>query len=238
MVREEDGSAAYILKRPNRDMPKPRSLEEVIGVYTGGPGGRHYGEPDHSPQKYLEFLDFIKSILVLSPNQRASAAQILYHPYVTGDPSSSSTQPRQELNQSHLYQSQVQQQQLHQYQMHSFQHPPYLMPHPTDLQQYQMQQLQLQQYQHHFNSQNNNLSNPLYFEQYYSLMHREQQEIIRQSNPMHAPDMYSIYGNPLPFAAFPSDLQRGRRHDASNAKVRSKSAPSSSNANGSSHASP
>lgn len=60
MVHEEDGSAAYILKRPNRDMPKPRSLEEVIGVYTGGPGGRHYGEPDHSPQKYLEFLDFIK----------------------------------------------------------------------------------------------------------------------------------------------------------------------------------
>ena len=46
MVREEDGSAAYILKRPNRDMPKPRSLEEVIGVYTGGPGGRHHGEPD------------------------------------------------------------------------------------------------------------------------------------------------------------------------------------------------
>lgn len=60
MVHEEDGSAAYILKRPNRDMPKPRSLEEVIGVYTGGPSGRHHGEPDHSPQKYLEFLDFIK----------------------------------------------------------------------------------------------------------------------------------------------------------------------------------
>lgn len=64
MVYEEDGSAAYILKRPNRDrdreMPKPRSLEEVIGVYKGGPGGRHLGEPEHTPQKYLEFLDFIK----------------------------------------------------------------------------------------------------------------------------------------------------------------------------------
>lgn len=192
----------------------------------------------------LTSMDFTsRSILVLSPNQRASAAQILFHPYVTGDPPSSSTQPHQEMNQSHLYQSQVQQQQLHQYQMHSFQHQPYLMPHPTDLQQYQMQQsqyqqLQLQQYQHHFSSQNNNLSNPLYYEQYYSLIH-QQQEIIRQSNPMHAPDMYSVYGNPHPFAAFPSDLQRGRRHmDASTAKVRSKSAPSSSNANGSSHASP
>lgn len=60
VVHEDDGSAFYVLKRPNRDGPKPRTLEEVLGVHTGGPGGRRAGEADHTPLKYLEFVDFVK----------------------------------------------------------------------------------------------------------------------------------------------------------------------------------
>lgn len=50
----------YVLKRPNRDMPAPRLLVDIIGVYTGGPGGRRAGEPNHGPQKYEEFLNFVQ----------------------------------------------------------------------------------------------------------------------------------------------------------------------------------
>lgn len=49
----------YVLKRPNRDMPAPRRLDEIIGVYSGGPGGRRAGEPNHGVPRYEEFLDFV-----------------------------------------------------------------------------------------------------------------------------------------------------------------------------------
>ena len=59
---DEEGSngAYFVLKRPNKDMPRPRSLAEVLGVHSGGPGGRRAGEPDHGEENYLEVLDFIK----------------------------------------------------------------------------------------------------------------------------------------------------------------------------------
>jgi hypothetical protein len=60
VVHEEDGSAYYVLKRPNKEGPRARTLEEILGVHTGGPSGRRAGEADHSPQKYTEFLDFVK----------------------------------------------------------------------------------------------------------------------------------------------------------------------------------
>ena len=50
----------YVLKRPRKDLPRPRSLAEIIGVHTGGPSGRRQGEFDHSTQRYLEFLDFVR----------------------------------------------------------------------------------------------------------------------------------------------------------------------------------
>lgn len=83
IVHEEDGQSYYVLKRPNKEMPKPRTLEEILGVYTGGPAGRRSDEPvEHSPEKYLEFLDFVKMMLVYSPSERASAADIMNHPYL------------------------------------------------------------------------------------------------------------------------------------------------------------
>jgi hypothetical protein len=59
IVYEEDNSACYVLKRPNRDMPPPRSLQEILGVYTGGPSGRRLGEVNHNSTRYEEFLDFV-----------------------------------------------------------------------------------------------------------------------------------------------------------------------------------
>ena len=50
----------FVLKRPNKDHPPPRKLQEIIGVYTGGPSGRRANEPGHAPVKYLEYLNFIE----------------------------------------------------------------------------------------------------------------------------------------------------------------------------------
>lgn len=60
IVYEEDRSACYVLKRPNKDMPAQRKLADILGVYSGGPGGRRANEPNHDPARYEEFLDFIK----------------------------------------------------------------------------------------------------------------------------------------------------------------------------------
>jgi dual specificity tyrosine-phosphorylation-regulated kinase 1 len=61
-VFDAEENVTYVLKRPNRDLPKPRSLSDIIGVYIGGPSKRRLGEPNHSPEHYEEFLDFIMSV--------------------------------------------------------------------------------------------------------------------------------------------------------------------------------
>lgn len=60
IISDPTDTSMYVLKRPGRDNPPPRTLEEIIGVYTGGPSGRRAGEPGHSIAKYEEFLDFVK----------------------------------------------------------------------------------------------------------------------------------------------------------------------------------
>lgn len=35
--------------------PATRRLHEILGVETGGPGGRRSGEPGHAPCDYLKF---------------------------------------------------------------------------------------------------------------------------------------------------------------------------------------
>jgi len=57
---DELESVYYVLKRPNKDGPRARSLMDIVGVHTSGPAGRRAGEPDHTVQKYQEFLDFVK----------------------------------------------------------------------------------------------------------------------------------------------------------------------------------
>eukprot|EP01031_Cornospumella_fuschlensis_P034545 gene34545-41826_t len=79
---DEKNNVLYVLKRPHRDMPKPRKLQDILGVYTGGPAGRRAGEPNHTVERYEEFLDFISHTLIYEPEKRASAAELGVHPYV------------------------------------------------------------------------------------------------------------------------------------------------------------
>jgi len=83
-IRErEDGSGYYILKRANRDTPPSRDLSEILGVYEGGPSGRRLGEPGHSEDVYLSFLDFISMMLRYLPRERVSAEEALSHIFIT-----------------------------------------------------------------------------------------------------------------------------------------------------------
>lgn len=60
VVYEEDNSAFFVLKRPSKEGPKPRSLREILGVSCGGPHGLRVNDPDHTPAKYEEFVDFVE----------------------------------------------------------------------------------------------------------------------------------------------------------------------------------
>jgi len=69
IVSSPDSTYSYVLKRPTTSKsgevvtPKAtRSLEEVLGVYTGGPSGFRAGESGHSEVDYLEFASFIRSV--------------------------------------------------------------------------------------------------------------------------------------------------------------------------------
>jgi hypothetical protein len=46
-------------KRRSSDY-KPRTLEEIVGVETSGPQGRRSGDPGHTRDMYVLFVDFIK----------------------------------------------------------------------------------------------------------------------------------------------------------------------------------
>ena len=83
-IRErDDGSGYYILKRANRDTPPPRTLMDILGVYEGGPSGRRLGEPGHSVDFYVSFLDFISKMLIYLPRERVSAEEALTHVFIT-----------------------------------------------------------------------------------------------------------------------------------------------------------
>jgi serine/threonine protein kinase len=46
---------------------RKRTLEEIIGVETGGPQGRRANDPGHTPEMYTMFADFIRSPVHPSP---------------------------------------------------------------------------------------------------------------------------------------------------------------------------
>lgn len=81
-VFDEAEGYCYVLKRPNKNLPKQRKLSDVIGVYTGGPNGRRAGDKDHEEERYLEFLDFVSKMLIYNPSERASPSEMLSHRYL------------------------------------------------------------------------------------------------------------------------------------------------------------
>ncbi|KAK6633592.1 hypothetical protein RUM44_004199 [Polyplax serrata] len=69
-----DGS--YVLKRPKDGKkyrsPGTRRLHDILGVDSGGPGGRRLGEPGHTVADYLKFKDLILRMLDFDPKTRVT----------------------------------------------------------------------------------------------------------------------------------------------------------------------
>uniref|UniRef100_H3B4P5 dual-specificity kinase n=3 Tax=Latimeria chalumnae TaxID=7897 RepID=H3B4P5_LATCH len=59
--------------------PGTRRLHEILGVETGGPGGRRAGEQGHSPSDYLKFKDLIFRMLDFDPKTRITPFYALQH---------------------------------------------------------------------------------------------------------------------------------------------------------------
>ncbi|XP_039626620.1 dual specificity tyrosine-phosphorylation-regulated kinase 1B isoform X1 [Polypterus senegalus] len=81
-------------------LPATRRLHEILGVETGGPGGRRAGEQGHAPCDYLKFKDLILRMLDYDPKTRITPFYALQHNFFkkttdegTNTSSSTSTSP-------------------------------------------------------------------------------------------------------------------------------------------------
>ncbi|XP_067636261.1 serine/threonine-protein kinase minibrain isoform X2 [Eurosta solidaginis] len=76
-----DGS--YVLKKSQNGRkykpPGSRKLHDILGVETGGPGGRRLDEPGHSIADYLKFKDLILRMLDFDPKTRVTPYYALQH---------------------------------------------------------------------------------------------------------------------------------------------------------------
>ena len=59
--------------------PGTRKLHDILGVESGGPGGRRAGEPGHSLSDYLKFKDLILRMLDFDPKTRITPYYALQH---------------------------------------------------------------------------------------------------------------------------------------------------------------
>jgi dual specificity tyrosine-phosphorylation-regulated kinase 1 len=83
---ERDEKGEYHCRR-HRDMklykaPGSRSINDIIGVNTGGPQGRRIGENGHGPEDYSIFVDLIAKMLHYDPNSRVSPLNACRHPFL------------------------------------------------------------------------------------------------------------------------------------------------------------
>mmetsp|Transcript_59738 Transcript_59738/g.118676 ORF Transcript_59738/g.118676 Transcript_59738/m.118676 type:complete len:449 (-) Transcript_59738:587-1933(-) len=70
----------YQLREAPRSL-KHRSLNEVLGVETGGPDGRRLNEPGHSVTDYLKLKDLIMRMLAYDPGERITPFQAISHSF-------------------------------------------------------------------------------------------------------------------------------------------------------------
>ena len=61
--------------------PGCRRLHNVLGVETGGPGGRRLGEAGHTTADYLKFKDLILRMLEYDQRLRITPLYALQHPF-------------------------------------------------------------------------------------------------------------------------------------------------------------
>jgi dual specificity tyrosine-phosphorylation-regulated kinase 1 len=61
--------------------PGSVKLNSVLGVDSGGPGGRRLNEPGHSPADYLKFKDLVVRMLDYDPSVRITPLYALQHAF-------------------------------------------------------------------------------------------------------------------------------------------------------------
>ncbi|XP_066589241.1 serine/threonine-protein kinase minibrain [Prorops nasuta] len=73
----------YVLKKSKDGKkykpPGTRRLHDILGVESGGPGGRRVNEPGHSISDYLKFKDLILRMLDFDPKTRVTPYYALQH---------------------------------------------------------------------------------------------------------------------------------------------------------------
>merc|ERR1719506_2647924 len=78
--RRQEQGMGYTLREPPRSL-KQRSLNDVLGVETGGPDGRRLNEPGHSVTDYLKLKDLIMRMLAYDPAERITPFQAISHSF-------------------------------------------------------------------------------------------------------------------------------------------------------------
>ncbi|ESL11732.1 serine/threonine protein kinase [Trypanosoma rangeli SC58] len=68
-------------KLKEQQLPR-RSLENVLGITTGGPRGLRKGTPGHSEESYRQFHDFLSGLLKYRSAERMSCYDALRHPFI------------------------------------------------------------------------------------------------------------------------------------------------------------
>uniref|UniRef100_H2ZJ56 Uncharacterized protein n=1 Tax=Ciona savignyi TaxID=51511 RepID=H2ZJ56_CIOSA len=101
--RNQDGT--WRVKKQGKKYKEPcsRKLNDILGVETGGPGGRRSGEAGHTEQDYLKFKDLIQRMLTYDPKDRLTPFYALQHSFFkkTADGSTNtSSSPAQDLSSS------------------------------------------------------------------------------------------------------------------------------------------
>ena len=65
----------------NRSRHSIPPFKDIIGVDTGGPGGRRQGEQGHSKSDYMKFLNLIESMLKYDPMARCKPFVALHNSF-------------------------------------------------------------------------------------------------------------------------------------------------------------
>lgn len=53
----------------------------MFNIYGGGPNGEWRGDEDHTPEKYLNFIDLLRKMLMYDPDKRITPQEALEHQY-------------------------------------------------------------------------------------------------------------------------------------------------------------
>uniref|UniRef100_A0A8D0L110 Dual specificity tyrosine-phosphorylation-regulated kinase 1A n=1 Tax=Sphenodon punctatus TaxID=8508 RepID=A0A8D0L110_SPHPU len=107
LVEMQTGEPLFSGANEEYKPPGTRKLHNILGVETGGPGGRRAGESGHTVADYLKFKDLILRMLDYDPKTRIQPYYALQHSFFkktadegTNTSNSVSTSPAMEQSQS------------------------------------------------------------------------------------------------------------------------------------------